>query len=216
MVSVAQYNEYCGVGNWNDTGNMVQTQLDCLHLKDRLFKVGGTVKSVKISEVINDKELSLRSLPFSIQTTLTCLFGLTEPMCGKRNMTTCIYTGCHFHHSNKYLFEIKLDTKLDDSQQTVSISLTAVDKFRPLMTKLKSGTKLEFNATFVSGMGTGSLTLQLFSVWFEGEFYQLFEDLDEEEAMQHVQTRLLRSLKVTLQLFLEVLLGYTPLGFFKC
>ncbi len=216
VVSMAQYNDYCGTGNWEDSGNMVQTQLDCLHLKGRLFETVGTVQSVKISQVTNDKDMSLKSLPLYIQTTLTCLFGQTAPMCGERdrNISTCVYTGCHFHHSNKYVFEIHLDTNPHDSSESISVSLTASNKFKPFVTKLKSGVQLDFNATFVSGMGTDSLRLELFSVWFDGEFYQLYDDDDEGEAKEYMQSRLLMSMKATVHLFLEILFGYTALGFF--
>lgn len=217
VVTMSQYDEYCGIADWEESGNMVQTQLDCLHLEGRIFEARGTVQTVKISQVVNDKEVSLRSLPVYVQIALTCLFGETDPMCGERdkNMTTCIYAGCHFDHSNRYSYEIKLDTAPHKTSRSVSMSLTASGKFKPFVTKLRSGMQVQFNATFVGGMGTDSLQLELFSVWFDGELYQLYDDNEEEEAKEYMQSRLLLSMKATLQLFLEIVFGYTALGFFK-
>ena len=193
---------------------MVQTQLNCLHLEGRLLHAHGTVRSVKLLQVINDKETNLKALPSSIQTTLLCLFGQTEPMCGNRdNMTTCVKAGCHFHFSDKFRFKITLDMSNDLNVVTIPVSLIASNKFKPLVLKIRSGTKLFFNATFMDGMGSDKLTLQASSLAVEDEnetLGQPAEEDDEEEAEKmHILTRLVSSLKDVLCFILEILIGYT-------
>ena len=211
-VTIKEYVEYCGPKNW-EHGNMVQTQLNCLHLEGRLLHAHGTVRSVKMLQVINDKEANLKALPSSIQTALLCLFGQTEPMCGNRdNMTTCVKSGCHFHFSDKFRFEITLDMSDDLNVVTIPTFLIASNKFKPLVLKIRSGTKLFFNATFMDGMGSDKLTLQASSLAVDenetlGQPAE--EDDDEETEKMHILTRLVSSLKDVLCFILEILIGYT-------
>lgn len=224
VVTIGKYVEYCGPKNW-EGANMVQTQLNCLHFENRLLHAHGTVRSVKISQVLNDRRASLSTLPSSIQTSLTCLFGQTEPMCGDRNnMTTCVYSGCHFQFSNKFHFEINLDMPLsnhsdgDTSAETIPVSLIATNKFKPLMLEVRMGMNLIFNATFVGGMGSDKLILQAVSLSFVEEMYRVpaEEEEDEEEAeRQHILTRLISSLKDALCFILEILFGYTMPKFYN-
>ena len=210
-VTINEYAEYCGPKNW-EHGNMVQTQLNCLHLESRLLHAHGTVRSVKILQVSNDKEASLRALPSSIQTALLCLFGQTEPICGNRdNMTTCVKSGCHFHFSDKFRFEITLDMADDLNMVTIPAFLIASNKFKPLVLKIRSGTKLFFNATFIDGMGSDKLTLQASSLSVEDEMLggPAEEDDEEETEKMHILTRLVSSLKDVLCFILEILIGYT-------
>ena len=224
VVTIGEYAEYCGPKTW-EGDNTVQIQLNCLHLENRLLHAHGTVRSVKISQVLNDRRASLMTLPSSIQTSLMCLFGQTEPMCGDRNdMTTCVYSGCHFQSSNKFYFEINLDMPLSDvshgdtSEETVPVSLIATNKFKPLVLEARAGMNLTFNATFVGGMGSDKLILQASSLLFAEETYGLptdEEEDEEEEERQHILTRLISSLKDALCFILEILFGYTMPKFYN-
>ena len=214
-VTIGQYSEYCGPSNWHG-GNMVQTQLNCLHLQDRMFESQGTIKSVKISKVINTREASLASLPSSMKTTLTCLFGEHEPMCGDRkNMSTCEKSKCHFQHSYQFTYEIKLDMPLANDQENLSVTLTATGKFQAAVINMTTGMNIRFNATFVDGMGSDALHLQAVSLLLSRSGGVASGEDDEEiwdeavEAMEGLLWRALRSLRSALFFVLEVLVGYT-------
>lgn len=213
-VTVKQYTEYCGPSNWNN-GNMVQTQLNCLHLQDRTFEGQGTVKSVKITKIVNTKAEGLATLPNSLQTTLTCLFGENTPMCGNRkNMTTCVKSKCHFQHSYLFVYEIKVDMPLSNRLENISVALTASNKFKTTVLNLNAGMNVRFNATFLSGMGSNELHLEAVSLLLpNGSGGGPGEGSDEEEwneAMEGVLWKAIRSLKNALFFLLEVLVGYTP------
>ena len=215
VVSVAQYSEYCGPQNWVG-GNMVQTQLNCLHLRDRMVTSSGLVKAVRIEEITNDQEMTLKSLPASLRMALTCLLGRLEPMCGHdSDMETCRreYTGCHFHHSNKYTFSVDLAVRLPPpsspaEESEVSVTLLASSSFAEPVKRLEAGTRLQFNASFVSGMGSDKLLLRL--VALEGHM----EGRDEEVAQDNVQLLLdqfINSITNTFAILFDVLFGYTAI-----
>ena len=209
VVTLAQYNEYCGPHNWVDN-NMVQTQLDCLHLAERTLTASGRVEAVKIQQVSNNYELSLKSFPSVIRAALTCMLGDLEPMCGGRSdMETCReeFTGCHFHRSFTYIFAIDVSVSLSpqDPLQKVSVTLQASNSFADIVKNLSVG-NLEFNATFVSGMGSDHLVLQLVSL--NGHF----AGRDKESVQDTVQLfvhQVMNSCTNTLALLFDVLLGYT-------
>lgn len=215
-VTVEQYTEYCGPSNWN-SGNTVQTQLNCLHLERRIFESQGSVRSVKISEIVNTGETSLASLPGSMKRTLTCLLGESEPMCGNRNdMTTCVKSKCHFQHSYLFTYEIKLDMPLSHDQGSISVTLTASNKFRKTILNMTAGMNVQFNATFVRGMGSNELHLEAVSVLLPlGDSSGEDDDDEWSEAVEGVLWRALRSMKNALFFLLEVLVGYTPTAIHK-
>ena len=212
-VTVEQYTDYCGPSNWNG-GNMVQTQLNCLHLQDRAFESQGTVRSVKISKIVNTRAESLAMLPNSMKTTLTCLLGENKPMCGNRkDMMTCVKSKCHFQHSFHFTYEIKVDMPLSNQQGNISVVLTASNKFQPTVLNMTAGMTIQFNAIFISGMGSDELQLEAVSLLLPNNSGGTWEMSDEEEwseAVEGVLWRALRSLKNALFFLLEVLVGYTP------
>ena len=212
-VTLGQYTEYCGPSNWIG-GNMVQTQLNCLHLQDRLFESQAKVKSVKISEMIDSRGASLAAFPSSIKTSLTCLLGEQEPMCGSReNMTTCVRSKCNFQHNYQFTYEIKMEMPLANENENVSVVLTAANKFRTTVLNLTAGMSVQFNATFVSGMGSDTLQLKTVSLRLPGGSGTDSGVDDEEEwdeAVEDLLWKVGRSLKNALYFVLEVLVGYTP------
>ena len=210
VVSVSEYATYCGPLNWRDGDNMVQTQLNCLHLEGRMLQGHGTVVSVKIGRITNDAEMSLRALPSAVQTTMTCLFGSSVPECGEReNMTTCIFSKCHFHKNNIYQFEIKANMLLSNDS-SVSVTLVAATHLQTAVVLLRAGDEIHFNATFVEGMGSDAVALQVSTVVFEGRSYgKTSGEEEEEKSKQYLMTKLVSSLKSMMFLLLEVLFGYS-------
>lgn len=214
-VTLEEYTEYCGPSNWY-SGNMVQTQINCLHLEGRLFESQGTIKNVKISEVVNSRAASLASLPSSLKITLTCMFGESEPMCGNReNMTTCVPSKCHFQHNYLFTYEAKLDMPLANSKENISTTLTLSNKFKSTVLNMTVGMNIRFNATFMSGMGSDALRLQVVSVLLPeigGGIGSKGDDGEEEwgEAVEGILWRAARSIRNALYFVLEVLVGYTP------
>jgi hypothetical protein len=214
-VTPAQYGEYCGLQNWvGSRGNTVQTQLDCVHLRDRVLTASGVVEGVKIEEVSNNYEAGLQSLPGIIRDALTCLLGRQEPMCGRRlDMETCNreYTGCHFQHSHKYTFAVDLRLALPsthDRVEKISTTLLASNSYLEAMRDLRVGQTIRFNATFVSGMGSEHLVLQL--VDLEGFTSTREEEIENiEDSLQLLVHRVVESFANTLAVLLDVLLGYT-------
>lgn len=217
VVSLAQYSKYCGPQNWVGN-NMVQTQLNCLHLKDRMVTGSGLVEAVKIEQVSNDHELSLRSLPSPIQAALTCLLGQLEPMCGSRSdMETCRreFTGCHFHHSHKYTFALDITVGIpapegepEESVGKMSVRLLASKSFTEVIKQLEVGSLLQFNATFVSGMGSDELVLQL--VALEGHIMGRDEG-DVQDSVHLFAHQVMQSITNTMAVLFDVILGYTAL-----
>ena len=215
VVTLTQYSEYCGPHNWV-AGNMAQTQIDCLHLENRVLMASGTIERIKMHEIVNDMELSLKSLPTSIRVALTCLFGQSDAMCGHRSdMETCqsAYTGCHFQHSNKYTFLVAMTLLLpppevsESKQQStnLSVNLLASNEFAQVVMDLEVGMNLEFNATFVSGMGSDHVTLRLTE----------FRGIESEENVQRSSDvflfldQFIISVTNSVAILFDVLLGYT-------
>lgn len=204
-VSLEEYGTYCGPRNWN--WNSVQTQINCIHLQGRELNSEGTVKSVRISEVVNNRAESLRFLPASLQSGLTCLLGERQPMCGDlADASTCLFNGCHFHSSLKYSFEIKLSLKMDDGY-SISTKLIVPDRYRDIVLKLGINSVLKFSATFVDGMGTEQIMLQALHVKVDGVPDKHYEDEKEGEMIQEFIHNFLKSLKKTIIIVLDIFLG---------
>ena len=209
IVSIKQYMEYCGPNNWIN-GNMVQTQLNCVHLQDRVIEGYGNVSSIKILRVINDRKASLSSLPAPIKTTLTCLFGQTEPMCGNRNMSTCVNAGCNFHNNLQYEFEIKMQmVDIDEANSSITISLLASSKYKEHVLNISVGMFLRFNASFVDGMGSDQLTLKTISLLLPNMKLDEDGDFDPDEVREYLLTNLFISVKNVLFFMIDVVFGYT-------
>ena len=204
-VSMEQYLDYCGPDNWNDK-NIVQTQINCIHLKDRVFSSHGVVESVKISGVVDSMADSFKLLPTSVQSALICHIGKSTPMCGNReDMSTCVQNGCHFHDTLSYTFEVKLNFQIE----SIKAKLIVSHQHKDFILKLKSGSSLQFNATFQEGMGSDLLTLQALHLSSDyGDTQQLKEE-KEKEMKEKLSYNLLKSLKNTAAILLEILLGYT-------
>ena len=214
VVTMQQYGEYCGPQNWVGGGNMVQTQLDCMHLRDREFAARGVVRGVKIEEVTNDSELGLQSLPGSLRVALTCLLGRLDPVCGSRtDMETCSResTSCHFQHRHKYTFSVDLSLTLPSdttAPSEISAELLSSNTFAEAMRGLHTGQTISFNSTFVSGMGSNRVVLQLVSL--EGFTSTREKELENvEDSLQLLVYRVMQSFSNTLSLLFDVLLGYT-------
>lgn len=212
VVTSQQYANHC-VPSLDNNANFVQAQINCFHLKDRVFEAGGTVEVVTISNVINNAEASLQPLPAPVKTTLSCLFGSVKPMCGNAdNQLTCIYSGCNFQHSLQYTLNIglTLNFTLRDHPVTLSATLLSSNKFLSAVLKLTTGSYLKFNATFVSGMGSNLLTLQAKSLLLPtGE---LFDgkglNSDDEERDYIIFSKFVHSFQNTVYLLLEIFFGY--------
>ena len=213
-VTLAQYGEYCGPQNWaGGGGNMVQTQLDCLHLRDRVLSAGGLVRGVKIKEVSNDRELGLQSLLSVVRAALTCLLGRQEPMCGRRiDMETCRreFTSCHFQHSHKFTFAVGVNLTLPVRDRgRISVELLASNSFEEAVSRLSVGQEIRFNSTMVSGMGSDQLVLQLVSL--EGFTSSRDREMENvEDSLQLLAYQVMQSVANTLAVLFDVLLGYTP------
>ena len=214
-VSVAEYTAYCGRGNW-EGGNTVQTQLNCLHLRGRLFEGLAAVDSVKLAQVTNDYEVTLRSLPSAVRTTLTCLFGSSAEKCGNRaGMTMCTFSGCHWHESDTYQFAVSATLQLADNE-TVSVTLVASEILRPVVIVLRAGDAIRFNASFLEGMGSEHMTFQLLTLAFEGNVYGRSSDEEEiEKQKDYLLNKIVSSFKNAICLLMEVLVGYTHTDFYQ-
>ena len=202
-VSFEEYNRYCGPGNW-ESGNEVQTQINCMHLQGRAFRAQAKVKSVSIVKARSRIGESIQSLPVFIQNALTCHLGESTPMCGNRlGMSTCVENGCHFQHTLTYTFEVKM------TMGAIKASLLVSDSHKEFVLQLKSGTALEFDATFVEGMGSDQVTLQALHMNADGlEDTQDVEEEREEELRKSLLSTLLRSIKNGIVVILQIFLGY--------
>ena len=209
-VTLTDYTQYCT--NWTD-GNMVQAQLDCLHLQGRMLSASGQISSVKISQVTNPKAESLQSLPVAFRDALTCFLGDTEPVCGgRKDMPTCISTGCHLSRYNLYEFEIEI---LLPSLDSVSVVLVASDRVFDIasdrfleLRDIKHTMPLHFNATFIAGMGSDKLRLKLSSLLWNGVLY-----VEKNNRVQFDAYSLLSNVwlaaRGTLLFVIEAVLGFT-------
>lgn len=205
-VSVGEYGRYCGPGNWVD-GNTVQTQINCMHLKNRLFRSdAANVKSVGISKVQDTLASSISFLPKFLERALACHLGGFEPMCGDRtDVSTCIDTGCHFQHSLTYTFKIELEIPVEGVKTTLLVSHHHMD----FVSKLRSGTSLQFDATFVDGMGSDHLTLQAVSLSAFGlEDTQNLERERNEDMKKSLMSVFIRSVKNSIIVLLDIFFGY--------
>ena len=216
LVTVEQYSKYCSPHLWKDHGNSIQTQLNCYHLKGRLLEGRAVVESVQISQVTNSHDDSLVKLPDAARISLTCLMGETTPMCGNDDsMITCVYKGCHFDSGNTY--EITVKALLEPSN--LLASLTAVINHCQLngsvFSNLTKSSVVNFNATIVSGMGSGSLTLRLKLLSSPSGNYSASSGPDIEKAGYTILTSFGEGLQRVIHFLLEIVFGYTPSEHYK-
>ena len=204
-VSVGEYRQYCGPENWVD-GNMVQAQINCMHLKNRLFRSDADVKSVGIAKAQDTMATSISFLPKFLERALACHLGKFEAMCGDRtDDSTCINTGCHFQHSLTYTFKIELEIPIEEVKTTLLVSHHHME----FVSKLKSGTSLQFDATFVDGMGSDHLTLQAVSLSAFGLADTQNLDRERNEDMKKsLMSVFFRSVKNSFIVLLEIFFGY--------
>jgi hypothetical protein len=206
-VSLEEYEKQCGPGNWID-GNSVQVQINCMHLKGRVFRSRADVESVRISKTQNGMADSLQFLPHFLERALTCYLGEWEPMCGDSGDTpTCIHTGCHFQHSLLHTFEIKLRIPVGDD--TIGATLLVSHRYQDFVLKLRSGTSLQFDAVFMEGMGSDRITLQAQLLSALG--LTSTRNLDEEKEMEvkkSIWLVFLQSVKNSITVVLEIIFGY--------
>ncbi len=212
-VTTDQYVEYCGPGNWND-GNMIQTQINCFHLKDRVFSSQGEIESIRISKVVNGMSDSINFLPSPLQAAITCYAGDCKPMCGDRkDMSTCINKGCHFMQHQIYTFEIILKVLISGGTEALKAKLSVSGKYKDFLMKLTSGSRIEFSALFVEGMGSDQLTLKAEHLSYGTEPTEStrgVEKEEEKEMIQNILHKLSDSLQHIVFVILEILVGYLP------
>lgn len=206
-VSLEEYWEYCGRGNWVG-GNTVQAQINCAHMQDRVLSSSAPVESVSISKTQNSMADSIQFLPYFLERAITCYLGNSTPMCGDRtDMHTCIYSGCHFQHSLTYTFEIELKLPVEDAE-SIKATMLVSHRYKDFVLKLKSGSSLEFDAVFVDGMGSDHLTLQALSLGAFGENTRHSDKEKQIEVKRSMWSVFLRSIKDSTAIILELFFGY--------
>ena len=222
VVHTEEYLKYCSPQLWQAHSNSVQTQINCLHLRDRLMQGKALVESVEITRVANSNEESLQRLPMSGRITLSCLMGETKPMCGSDDtMSTCVYKGCHFDSSNVYTVHIKGSFSQDvDLKNSVSvvfvITLSHMQLNGSVFSLLSNGDKIQFNAVISEGMGSEKVTLILKSLSSPVGNYSLnSSQIDVEEASLTVMTEAGSAIKQMVNFVLEISIGYTPSEHYK-
>lgn len=207
-VSLEEYADYCGPGNWVN-GNSIQTQINCVHMQGRVMNGHADVDTISISSIQNSRADSILFLPYFLERAIACHLGKSEPMCGDHaNMSTCVYTGCHFQHSLTYTFEIKLVVPLS-SHSSIKATMLVSHRYKDFVMKLESGFSLRFNATLVDGMGSGHLTLQARSL--SAPELENTRDLDKEkesEVRDGMWSVFLQSIKNSAMMIFEVFFGY--------
>ena len=223
VVSINEFNQYCGPTKWNDTQNMIQTQIDCFHLKGRVLNGHATVKSVKIGDILNDQIVMLNKFPKSVRIALTCLIGETEPMCGNAiNSSTCKFKGCHFDSSNRYIIKISVVlthdriNELIDAQLYTTVPHSVIDNCSLL--NLRNGDFIDYNATITAGIGSSELTLHLQSLRSLSNNSCSYEEIQEEnleEAKQEFISKTFQSFKRVVTFMLETIFGYSVSGYYK-
>lgn len=202
-VSMEEYREYCGSQNWID-GNMVQTQINCVHLQGRVLSGQGEVETVSISETVDTRANSLKLFPYFLQRAITCHLGRYVPMCGDHtDMSTCVYNGCHFQHVLTYTFKVKLNI------ESMKATLLVSNHHKDFVLNLRSGMTLHFNATFVEGMGSDELILRAVFLDAAGlDDTQSLQEEREEEIRMGMLSTLVQSVKNSIVVVLEIFFGY--------
>ena len=206
-VSWQEYTDYCGPQK-GDGKNIVQTQINCMHLQGRVVSASGEVRSVKISEAVDNRANSLKLFPYFLQRAITCHLGQYDPMCGDRtDMSTCVYNGCHFQHDLMYTFKIELN--IPYKRISYKASLLVSHHHKEFVMKLTEYMVLDFNATFVEGMGSDSLVLRAIFLDAEGlDDTQSLEKEREEEIHAGMLSTFLQSVKNSIAIVLEIFFGY--------
>lgn len=210
-ISMDDYSQYCSPRLYEYEANAALTQINCLHMQDRVLSGEGTVTSVRISQMEDKKSASLRFLPTSLQKALTCVLGERQPMCGKlHSASTCVFNGCHFQSSLQYSFEVKMNLRLASPDDLISAKLSVPDRYRELMS-LGRGSVIKFNASIVEGMGTDSLVLQTLQVsTTDGikDFDKTDTVIDDnKETVENFVTTFLKALRSILIIVIGMLFG---------
>ena len=223
QVKIEKYYSLCGSQNVHGN-NYLKTQLNCLHLKDRVITVeSGIITEIKINGIVNEQLNSLAVFPKSVQVALICLMGERKPFCGTSTKSdddeTCIFKGCHFDYRNYYSINILVDLMTDTSNK-MSGELILYVSHKELMNSslmyLENNTRISFNATLIDGIGTDRPVFKLISfVTADGIVFSSSPKQDTEETKQLLLTRAWNSLLNTLNYVLEVLCGLTPPGYYK-
>lgn len=214
-VSLEQYSQLCGPEHWEDSGNMLHSQLSCLHLRGRVLQGEALVQSVRISQILNSKTAVVDRFPSSIKTAFVCLLGTSDPVCGRNaKAPTCISQGCHLDASNKYRVNISVELLAENERLAVaadmSISFSHERLQESVLMQLRKRDRIRFNATFEAGMGSDHLALKLKSVFVNGTIHSFaYGDEDLEDAKQFALSGLLLSIQRSLLLIFEILLGYS-------
>ena len=211
-VSLEVYSQICGPEHWNETGNMLESQLSCLHIRGRVLQGEGHIKSVRISQISNSYAATVDSFPGAVKTAYICLMGSTDPMCGRNaDAVTCIPRGCHFDASNNYLVSIPIELLVENQTLPVtadmSVSFSHERLQGSILMRLRKGDRIRFNATLEKGMGSSNLSLKLKSVFINGTLHSVADT--DENAKQFVLSRLLTSIKQCLLLIFELIFGYS-------
>lgn len=211
-VTVQEYGEYCSPKNW-ESGNRIQTQINCMHLQGRILSSQAEVERIGISQVANSMGDSIRFLPLFLREALTCLLGESRPMCGDRaEMSTCVYNGCHFQHTLTFTFEIDMKMPVDNDA-SVKTTLLVSDSYKDFVLKLQAGTPLRFNASFQQGMGSDHLTLRALSLRGPGlEDTRDLEKEREEEMKKSLWSIFIQSVMNSIRVILEIFLGFTAVS----
>ena len=211
-VQMEEYAMYCSPEQ--KSMNFVQTQINCLHLQGRVLQGEGTVSKVAISNVLDKKASSLHFLPSTLQQALVCALGEKEPMCGNlRDASTCVPSGCHFHSTLQYTFELQMSLRLGQGQRTaVGAKMQVPDRYKELVLSLVKDSVIRFDASFVDGIGTDQLVLQARHVQADG-----FEndtgvgnsdrDKDKKEMIEKFIYTFMKSLQSIVIMVLDMLFG---------
>ena len=220
VVQLDEYDQFCGPHLWSASSNMIQTQLNCLHYKDRVLSGDARIEEVKIGGVLNSYISTLQKFPKSVRTALTCLMGETEPYCGQlKDENTCQFKGCHFDSSNQYLINISTVLSLKNNH-TFPAQLTALVSHKDIancsLLKLTRGNLVHFNASLVNGQGSNYLMLQLLSLKADnGVEYTTVTGENLEETKQAIVSKTFQSFQVTVSFALEILIGYSPSEYYE-
>lgn len=222
LVGFDKYYSLCGPDNVRGH-NYIETQLNCLHLKDRLLSVEtGVIEKVKIKEVLNEQLNSLSVFPASIQSAFKCLMGERKSFCGDLiDEETCMFKGCNFDYRNSYLVEVSvaLAEGQINGQLMLYISHRELTNKSSLVRKLHSNMQISFNATLVDGLGSDLLVLDLKSLVLpDGTVYNIISTVSTkgniEAAKDQLLTRAWKSFKSTVSFVFEIMCGLTPSGYY--
>lgn len=224
ILSFEEYNNLCGV-DMSLSDNLIQNQLDCLHLKGNILSVEiAQIKDVKISEITNSPLTTLSNFPDSVRNTLMCLMGETKPFCGRQaGSKTCIFKGCHFDSKNQYNIRISTMMPSEGNSFGITAVLSVWISHQHLLDssvlKLKSNQFISFNATLEDGLGTQTLSLKLLSYRLKDGSDEVFDSskkgLSDDESKGEILDDFWSSVISTAKFVTEILFGYSSSEYYK-